>query len=125
MTGPVKLGDDAASGRLLRVFLGEDDRIAGESAARAVVEAARAMGLAGATVLHGSMGYGANSVVHRPEPWRLSRDLPVVIEVVDREDRIDAFVARLEELLVGGGLITVETVRVLRYDGGSAAHGER
>lgn len=121
MAVSVRLGDDGPTGRLLRVFVGEDDRIGDVSAARAVVETARAMGLAGATVLRGSMGYGANSVIHRPEPWRLSGDLPVVIEVVDREDRIDALVARLEELLVGGGLITVEAVRVLRYEGGGAA----
>lgn len=112
------LGDEPPSGRLLRVFLGERDRVGGVPAFRAVVEAARELGLAGATVLHGSIGYGADSVVHRPEPWRLSGDLPVVIEVVDSAERVDALIARLEHLLKGGGLITVENVRVLRYQTG-------
>jgi PII-like signaling protein len=115
MTATVKLGDEAPSGRLLRVFLGERDRVGGVPAFRAVVEAARELGLAGATVLHGSIGFGADSIIHRPEPWRLSGDLPVVIEVVDDAERIDALIARLERLLEGGGLITVENVRVLRY----------
>ena len=118
MAATVKLGDEPPSGRLLRVFLGERDRVAGVPAFRAVVEAARELGLAGATVLHGSIGYGADSVVHRPEPWRLSGDLPVVIEVVDSAERVDALIARLEGLLKGGGLITVENVRVLRYQTG-------
>jgi len=115
MTATVKLGDEAPSGRLLRVFLGERDRVGGVPAFRAVVEAARELGLAGATVLHGSIGFGADSIIHRPEPWRLSGDLPVVIEVVDDAERIDALIARLERLLEGGGLITLENVRVLRY----------
>lgn len=118
MADTVRLGDEAPTARLLRVFLGEGDRVGRQPAYRAVVEVAREMGLAGATVLHGSMGYGANSVIHRPEPWRLSRDLPVVIEIIDREARIAALIERLEAMLEGGGLITVENVRVLRYQGG-------
>jgi len=118
MTATVKLGDEPPNARLLRVFLGERDRVGDAPAFRAVVEAARELGTAGATVLHGSMGYGADSVVHRPEPWRLSGDLPVVIEVVDRAERIDSLIERLERLLKGGGLITVENVRVLRYQAG-------
>jgi hypothetical protein len=118
MTATVKLGDDAPAGRLLRVFLGERDRVGGVPAFRAVVDAARELGLAGATVLHGSIGFGADSIIHRPELWRLSGDLPVVIEVVDDAERIDALIARLERLLEGGGLITVENVRVLRYEAG-------
>jgi len=118
MAATVKLGDEAPTGRLLRVFLGEKDRIGGVPAYRAVVEAARAMGLAGATVLRGSIGYGANSVIHRPDLWRLSGDLPVVVEVVDGETKVSALIERLESMLGGGGLITVENVRVLRYQGG-------
>lgn len=118
MAATVRLGEGEGAGRLLRVFLGESDRIGGVSAYRAVVEAAREMGLAGATVLRGSMGYGANSVIHRPELWRLSGDLPVVVEVVDAAERIDALIERLEGMLEGGGLITVENVRVLRYHPG-------
>lgn len=123
MVASVRLGDDAANGRLLRIFLGEDDRVAGVPAARAVVELARQLGMAGATVLRGSLGYGANSAIHRPELWRLSGDLPVVIEIVDREDRIDALLSQLESRLEGGGLITVEAVRVLRYQGTDSADG--
>lgn len=118
MTATVELGDEAPTGRLLRVFLGEWDRIGGVPAYRAVVDAAREMGLAGATVLRGSIGYGANSVIHRAELWRLSADLPVVIEVVDDAEKVSALVERLESMLEGGGLITVESVRVLRYRGG-------
>lgn len=117
MAATVNLGDEAPTGRLLRIFLGERDRSGGVPAYRAVVDAAREMGLAGATVLHGSIGYGADSVIHRPDPWRLSGDLPVVIELVDRRDRIEALLARLDSLLEGGGLITIEEVRVLRYRG--------
>lgn len=121
MTAPVNLGDEAPSGRLLRIFLGEGDRIGGRPAFRVVVETARELGLAGATVLHGSMGYGANSVIHRPELWHMSGDLPVVIEVVDEEARVSALIERLEGLLKGGGLITVESVRVLHYQAGDHA----
>ena len=117
MAATVKLGDEPPTGRLLRVFLGEKDRVGKVPAYRAVVEAARELGLAGATVLYGSIGYGANSVIHRPELWRLSGDLPVVVEVVDSEARVTALIERLESMLEGGGLITVESVRVLRYQG--------
>ena len=117
MTATVNLGDDAPTGRLLRIFLGERDRSGDVPAYRAVVDAARELGLAGATVLYGSIGYGADSVIHRPEPWRLSADLPVVIELVDSRERIDALLERLDGLLEGGGLITIEEVRVLRYRG--------
>lgn len=106
--------------RLLRVFLGEDDRVHGRPASEAVVEAARRAGLAGATVFRGSLGYGADSTVHRAEPFRLSSDLPLVVEIVDDADRIDAFLPALEGLLLGGGLITLEAVRVL---GGAAPEG--
>lgn len=117
MTATVKLGEEAPTGQLLRIFLGEGDRCGAVPAYRAVVDAARELGLAGATVLHGSIGYGADSVIHRPEPWRLSRDLPVVIEMVDSSERIEALLERLDPLLEGGGLITIENVRVLRYQG--------
>jgi len=117
MAGIVRPSEAAPSGRLLRVFLGARDRVGGVPASRAVVEAARELGLAGATVLRGSIGYGANSVIHRPELWRLSGDLPVVIEVVDSETKVAALIECLESMLHGGGLITVESVRVLRYQG--------
>lgn len=102
-------------GRLLRIFLGESDKTRGKPSYEAVVAAARRHGLAGATVLRGHAGFGANSVVHRGSPWRLSSDLPVVIEIVDDPEAIEGFLPVLEELLAGGGLITLERVRVLRY----------
>ncbi len=103
------------SASLVRIYLGEDDRVDGAPAYEAVVRAARDAGLAGATVLRGSLGYGANTVVHRPSLWHLSRDLPLVIEIVDETARVEAFLPLLGDLLRGGGLITVEPVRVVRY----------
>lgn len=100
---------------MLRIFLGKSDHIRGKPAYEAVVMAARRFGLAGATVFRGNLGFGANSIVHKPNPLRLSSDLPVVIEIVDDSERIQAFLAELGELLAGGGLITLEKVRIIRY----------
>lgn len=69
-----------------------------------------------------ALGYGANTVVHRPSLWHLSRDLPLVIEIVDEASRVEPFLSKLEDVLHGGGLITVEPVRVVRY---GASRGER
>jgi PII-like signaling protein len=99
---------------LLRVYFGESDRISGRPASEALLAAAHDAGLAGATLFRGSLGFGANSVVRHPQPFRLSGDLPMVLEVVDDGERIDAFVQALGALLTGGGLITVERVAVLR-----------
>ncbi len=104
-------GEEAA---LLRVFFGESDRVGGRPAAEALLVAAHEAGLSGATLLRGSLGYGADSVLHQPQPFRLSGDLPMVFEVVDAESRIDAFVDELGRLLTGGGLVTVERVTRLR-----------
>jgi hypothetical protein len=100
---------------LLRIFLGESDHIDGRPAYERVVEEARRAGLAGATVLRGSLGFGANSVLHRPNAFRLSGDLPLVIEIVDEAAAVDRFVSMLEGLLRGGGLITRERVSIVRY----------
>lgn len=110
------------SGALLRIYFGESDRIAGRPASEALLAAAHDAGLAGATLFRGSLGFGADSVVHQPQPFRLSGDLPMVLEVVDDHERVDAFVTDLEELLTGGGLVTVERVAVLR--GGDQGAGD-
>jgi hypothetical protein len=113
-TGGAHARGDAA---LLRIYFGESDRVSGRPASEALLAAAHDGGLAGATLFRGSLGFGANSVIHQPQPFRLSGDLPMVLEVVDDRGRVDAFVASLEGLLTGGGLVTVERVTVLRGGG--------
>jgi len=101
---------------LLRVHLGESDRVHGKPAYEAIVLLAREMHLAGATVLRGSMGFGKSSRLHTAKVLRLSGDLPVVVEIVDAEERVQAFLPRLDEI-IGAGLVTLERVRVLHYSG--------
>ena len=99
---------------LLRVFVGESDKTDGRPLYQAIVEAARARGLAGATVLRGFMGFGANSRVHTAKVLRLSEDLPIVVEIVDEQEKIDAFLPELDGM-IGEGLVTLEKVKVLVY----------
>ncbi|MGH6887691.1 MAG: DUF190 domain-containing protein [Rhizomicrobium sp.] len=99
---------------LLRIFLGEADRYHGHALYEAIVTRARALHLAGATVLRGPMGFGASSRVHTAKILRLSEDLPFVIEIVDAEEKIQAFPPALDEMM-GSGLVTLEKVKVLRY----------
>ncbi len=106
-------------GKLLRIFIGESDRWHAKPLYEAIVLAARASGLAGATVLRGPMGYGASSHIHAARFLRLSADLPMVIEIVDVENKIHEFLPVLDEMVVEG-LITLETVHVLRYRGREA-----
>jgi PII-like signaling protein len=101
-------------GKLLRIFIGESDRWHGKLLYEAIVLAAREHGLAGATVLRGPMGFGANSHIHTAKVLRLSEDLPMVIEIVDTEDKIHQFLPILHEM-VAEGLITLEDVQILRY----------
>ncbi|TAH34396.1 MAG: DUF190 domain-containing protein [Planctomycetota bacterium] len=103
---------------LLRIFIGESDRRGGRPLHELIVEEARRRGLAGATVLRGQLGFGAHSRIHTTKILRLSEDLPVVIEIVDRADRIAAFLPVLDEL-VEEGLVTLETVRVISYRSGA------
>ena len=105
-------------GQLLRIFIGDNDQWQGAPLAPAIVYKARELGLAGATVLHGAMGYGANSRVHADRLLELSRDLPIVIEIVDSAERIQSLLPFLDEC-VGEGMITIESVRVIRYRAGS------
>ena len=101
-------------GSLLRIYLGEQDKWHHTPLYEAIVLKAREMGLAGATVLRGPMGFGAHSHMHTAKILRLSEDLPVLIEIVDKEDKINAFLPALDEML-GDGLVTLEKVRILTY----------
>jgi PII-like signaling protein len=99
---------------LMRVFLGESDRAGQRPLATTLLELFRARGLAGATITRGVAGFGANSVIHTANILRLSEDLPLVIEVVDTQEHLDAVLPEVDRLM-RGGLITMEKVRVLRY----------
>jgi uncharacterized protein len=99
---------------LVRVFIGESDKWNHEPLATALVARLRKEGFAGATVFHGVAGFGAHSVVHASHILRLSEDLPVLVEIVDSEERVKALLPILDEM-VQEGLVTVEKVRVLRY----------
>ncbi|MCA9771748.1 MAG: DUF190 domain-containing protein [Myxococcales bacterium] len=100
---------------LMRVFIGDADRHGDGPLYRALVEMLRAEGIAGATVLKGTMGFGAKNHLHADHLLSLSGDLPVVIEVVDTAERIDAVMPKIDAM-VREGLVTLEKVRVLRYD---------
>jgi hypothetical protein len=99
---------------LLRVFIGESDRWHHSPLYEAIVLKARELHLAGATVLRGPMGYGKSSRLHTAKILRLSMDLPLVIEIVDTEEKIQAFLPVLDEMMKGG-LVTLEKVRVIDY----------
>lgn len=103
-------------GFLLRIFIGESDRHGHLPLYEAIVLKAREQGMAGATVLRGVMGFGKHSVLHTTKILRLSEDLPMVIEVVDSREKIDAFLPSLSEM-ISDGLVTLEPVKVLRYTG--------
>jgi uncharacterized protein len=99
---------------LMRIFIGESDRHGHRPLHEALVELFRKEGLAGATVLRGVSGFGAHSVFHSAKLLRLSVDLPMIVEVVDAQEKIDAIMPRVNELM-DGGLVTMEMVRVIRY----------
>jgi uncharacterized protein len=99
---------------LLRIFIGEDDRFEHKPLYEAIVMKARQEHLAGATVLRGPMGFGHSSRLHTAKILRLSEDLPLVIEIVDSEEKIEAFLPKLDEMM-GSGLVTLEKVQVLQY----------
>lgn len=98
---------------LLRIFIGEDDRYKRLPLYEAIVLKAREMHLAGATVLRGILGFGKSSHMHTAKVLRISMDLPIVIEIVDAREKIDTFLPHLE-LMMGGGLVTLERARVIR-----------
>lgn len=111
---------------LLRIFLGESDRHGQQPLYEAIVLQAREHHLAGATVLRGALGFGKSSRVHTAKILRLSMDLPLVIEIVDSEEKINAFLPVLDGMMCGG-LVTMEKIRVIYYghgtQGASAASG--
>ena len=100
---------------LLRIFFGEDDKFGNLPLYEAIVLKAREMHLAGATMLRGHVGYGHSSRLHTTKILRLSQDLPNVVEIVDSEERINAFLPVLDGMMSAGGLVTLEKVQVLQY----------
>jgi PII-like signaling protein len=115
----MKLSGD---GKLLRIFLGESDKIDHKPLYEVIVEEARKRGLAGTTVLRGIEGFGANSrVIHTAKILRLSEDLPIVVELVDTEENIRQFLPRIDELFErsgSGGMVTIEKAEIIRYSAG-------
>lgn len=103
---------------LLRIFVGEEDKFEGKPLYEAIVMKARALHLAGATVLRGPMGFGHSSRLHTSKILRLSSDLPLVIEIVDDDDKVNAFLPVLDGM-ISSGLVTLEKVKVLRYGTGA------
>jgi PII-like signaling protein len=99
---------------LLRIFIGESDRCQHRPLYEAIVMKARELQLAGATVLRGPMGFGKSSRLHTAKILRLSMDLPIVIEIVEREEKVNEFLPVLDEMM-GGGLVTLEKVKVIHY----------
>jgi PII-like signaling protein len=105
---------------LLRIYIGESDRWEHKPLYEAIVLKARELHLAGATVLRGPMGFGQASRLHTAKILRLSMDLPLVIEIVDSEEKINSFLPTLDAML-GGGLVTLEPVKIIHYRSASGA----
>ena len=101
-------------GVLLRIFIGEADRCDGKPLYKQIIKKAKELNIAGATVFRGIMGYGANSRVQTASFLRLSEDLPLVIEIVDNEDRIKTLLPWLDEV-IDNGLVTMEKAHILKY----------
>jgi PII-like signaling protein len=107
--------------KLLRIFIGENDKHGQQPLYETLVFEAKKQGLSGATVTRGIMGFGANSKVHTAKLFEISSDLPLVVEIVDTEEKIREFtktVERLFETTKSGGLITIEKAEVIRYKAG-------
>jgi uncharacterized protein len=112
----------SGKGKLLRIFVGESDKLHHKSLFEAIVLAAREQGVAGATVLRGVEGFGANSrYIHSAKLLRLSEDLPIIVEIVDTEEKIKLFLPVVNELIEssgGGAMVTLEKIDVIRYSHG-------
>ena len=102
---------------LLRIFVGESDRHGHHPLYEAIVLKAREAGLAGATVMRGVMGFGKNSILHTAKILRLSEDLPMVVEIVDSQEKVEKFLSLLDEM-ISDGLVTIEKVNAIQYNGG-------
>ena len=100
---------------LLRIFIGEADRVGGRPLYELIVEEARKREMAGATVIKGVMGFGAKSRIHTAKILRLSEDLPVIVEIVDKPEKITAFVEEWLDSHIEEGMITLEKARVIAY----------
>ncbi len=111
MNPEMHLPEDAVA---LRIFIGESDRWEHRPLYEAIVHRARQLHLAGATVTRGMMGFGAASRIHTAKILRLSMDLPIVIEIVDRPEKVDAFLPELEKM-IGGGMVILEKVKIIHY----------
>jgi PII-like signaling protein len=107
---------EPSEAELLRIFIGESDKYEGKPLYEVIVHEARKRGLAGATVLRGTLGFGANSRIHTAKILQLSEDLPMVVEIVDEPAKIADFLPDLDRM-IGEGLVTLERVRVLAYRG--------
>jgi hypothetical protein len=103
-----------ADGKLLRIFIGEADKWEGKPLYEAIILLAKKSGLAGATAIKGFMGFGCKSHMHTSNILRLSEDLPVVVEIVDSEEKINQFIPQLD-IMVKEGLITLEKANVIMY----------
>jgi uncharacterized protein len=99
---------------LMRIHIGESDKWHSQPLHQAIVELLRNQGFSGATVLRGVGGYGGSSIYHTDKLLRLSQDLPVIVEIIETQERIDQILPRLDEM-IGGGLVTLEKVRVILY----------
>jgi uncharacterized protein len=104
---------------LARIFIGDGATWHHQSLHRALIERLRREGFAGATVIHGVAGFGAASVIHTSSIVDLSADLPVIIEVVDDQEHMDKLIPILDEMVTGGALVTMQSVRVVKYGSGS------
>jgi hypothetical protein len=109
---------------LMRIFIGESDKWNHRPAYEALVELFRKEGFAGATVLRGIAGFGAHSVYHTDKLLRLSMDLPIIIEVVDAQEKFDRIMPKIDELMTGGGMISMEKATVIRYTQKNEKPGE-
>jgi PII-like signaling protein len=109
-------------GKLLRIFLGESDKVDGKPLYEVLVVNAKELGLAGATVLRGVEGFGAASRIHTAKILRLSEDLPIVVEIVDTEEKIKSFMPTVDDLFQrsgSGGMVTLERAEIIRYTHGA------
>lgn len=108
--------ENVEDGKLLRIFIGEDDEHHGRPLYEAIVELLREEGLAGATVFRAIMGFGASSLIHSARVLRLSQDLPILIECVDRASKIEPVLPKLDEMITEG-LVTIEKAEIRIYRG--------